>query len=104
MLALKRHITKARLLLLGTASLVACSDYLLARDDSLRGANACAGTAVHALIGVDYINVACRDSLYGALANTGTASNARVGNFVSHSFQFLSELFVCLCMQIYAFI
>ena len=48
--------------------------------------NACAGSAVDALIGIDHIDIAGRDRLYRAFADTSTACNACVGNFVSHCF------------------
>ena len=59
---------------------------LLLGSNSLAGANTCAGTAVDALVSVDYIDVASRDSLYGALADAGATSNTSIRNFVSHSF------------------
>lgn len=68
-----------------------CYNRALFRNDRLAGANACAGAAVDALVGVDDIDVAGRNSLRGALADAGAACNAGVGNFVSHCF----EKFIC---------
>ena len=65
-------------------------------NDRLAGANACAGSAVDALIGIDHIDIAGRDRLYRAFADTSTACNACVGNFVSHCFV---DFFV-KCLQI----
>ena len=65
-----------------------CSELLCL--GSVYRAGVLAGTAVDALIGIDYINVAGRNSLYGALTNAGTASNASVSNSVSHSLVVLS--------------
>ena len=47
-------------------------------SDSLAGANACAGAAVDALVGIDNIDIACRNSLNGALADASSASYARI--------------------------
>mgnify|MGYP001521402384 CR=1 len=46
--------------------------------NSFAGANAGAGTAVDALLGVDYIDIACRNSLNGAFVDAGAACDARV--------------------------
>ena len=64
-----------------------CYNRALFRNDRLAGANACAGAAVDAGVGVDYIDIASRDSLYRTFADAGTAGNAGnagVGDFVSH--------------------
>lgn len=53
-------------------------------DDRLRRTNACAGAAVDALVGIDYIDVPLRDSLYRAFADAGAAGNAGISDFVSH--------------------
>lgn len=61
-----------------------CYNRALFRNDRLAGANACAGSAVDALISVDHIDISGRDRLDRAFADTSTACNACVGNFVSH--------------------
>lgn len=61
-----------------------CYNRALFRNNRLAGANACAGAAVDAGVGVDYIDIASRDSLYRTFADAGTAGNAGVGDFVSH--------------------
>ncbi len=73
---------------------------LFTGDDSLAGANACAGTAVDANIGVDNIDIAFRDSLNGTFGETSAASNTRVCNYVSHCCKILvgiNALFVLRC-------
>ena len=56
----------------------------LSFDDSLARANASAGTAVDALIGIDDIDIAGRDRFGRALADAGAAGNAGISDFVSH--------------------
>ena len=56
----------------------------LSFDDRLAGANACAGAAVDALIGIDHIDIAGRDRFGRALADAGAAGNAGISDFVSH--------------------
>lgn len=68
----------------GIASFKFYSTKLFAGDDCLGGAYRCAGAAVDAGVGVDYIDIASRDSLYRTFADAGTAGNAGVGDFVSH--------------------
>lgn len=65
----------------------------LLRYDRFAGANACARTAVDALVGVDNVDVAGRNSLDGALADAGAASHAGVRDFVSH----VCKIFVLVC-------
>ena len=61
----------------------------LLRNDSLVRANACAGAAVDALVGIDDIDVAGRDGLYRAFADAGPACYAGISNLVSHFFSCL---------------
>ena len=68
----------------GFRTVFMCFRSELLGDDSLARANACAGAAVDALVGVDDVDVAGRDGLYRALADAGTAGNARISDFVSH--------------------
>lgn len=65
----------------------------LLRYDRFAGANACARTAVDALVGVDNVDVAGRNSLDRALADAGAASHAGVRDFVSH----VCKIFVLVC-------
>ena len=61
----------------------------LLRNDRFARANACAGAAVDALVGVDDVDVAGRNSLYQALADAGAACYAGISDFVSHCFSCL---------------
>lgn len=65
-----------------------CYNRALFRNDRLAGANACAGAAVDALVGIDNVDVAGRNGLDGAFADAGAAGNARISDFVSHSLEF----------------
>ena len=52
---------------------------------SANGAGIGAGTAIDALIGVDYIlAIAFRDSLNGAISFASAAADACIGNLVCH--------------------
>lgn len=62
-----------------------CYNRALFRNDRLAGANACAGAAVDALVGIDNVDIAGRDSLDGAFVDTCAACNARICDFVSHN-------------------
>lgn len=57
---------------------------LFAGIDCVVGANRCAGTAVNAGIGIDYIDCAFGDSFNGAFGQTGAASHTAVSDYVSH--------------------
>jgi len=58
------------------------------REDSVIGANSCAGAALNAGVGVDNVDRAFGDSFYGALGEAGAASHAVVGNYVCHGVVF----------------
>ena len=62
---------------------IACRE-LFTGLDSLAGANACAGSAVDALVGIDNVDIAGRDSLYRTFVDAGSASDAGIIDFVSH--------------------
>ena len=61
-----------------------CYNRALFRNDRLAGANACAGAAVDAGVGIDDIDIAGRDRFGRALADAGAAGNAGISDFVSH--------------------
>ena len=52
--------------------------------DSTLWANACAGSAADACIGIDLVDVSLRDCSDRALALAGSASDAAVSDLVSH--------------------
>ncbi len=65
------------------------SDLRLLSRDCLRGANASASTAVHTLVGIDYINITSRDSLYRTFVDARATRYAQIGiDFVSHCSKF----------------
>lgn len=57
---------------------------LFAGDDSVVGANAGAGAAVDAGVGIDHVDIALRDCAGGALGKTCAACNAAVGDYICH--------------------
>ena len=64
--------------------------YCLLGNDSLNGAVAGAGAAIHAGISVDLVlSIALGDSLDGAVVSAGTAANASVSDLVSHEYVLL---------------
>ena len=61
---------------------------VLLRNDRFARANACAGAAVDALVGIDNVDVAGRNGLDGAFADAGAVGNARNSDLVSYSLEF----------------
>ena len=58
---------------------------ILAFNRCVNRAGACAGSAVDALVSVDYIlTVTLGDSLYRTFSSTCATANAGISNFVSH--------------------
>ena len=65
------------------------SELRLLSSDCLRGANTSASTAVHTLVGIDYINITSRDSLYRTFVDARATRYAQIGiDFVSHCSKF----------------
>lgn len=63
-------------------------DRLFAGDDSFAGANFSTRTALDTSVGIDVVDIAFRDGINGANGLAGAASHTRIGNYVSHGYNF----------------